>query len=721
MDRTTAAVFEFGEFRLDTAEKVLRRNGVVVSLTPKAVSMLELLVRRDGAVVSRSEMIEELWPDTFVEEANLTVTISMLRKALGESFIRTIPKRGYAFAVPVRRIEPQAVNGNHVAVPLVPLDSAAIPAATAATPAGTYPKTGRRRLLLAILLTVLPVTIAIAAWLIFRNRTSTQTPPTTPFSTITLTRLSDSGNIRDVSISADGKQLAFVPIEAGREALRMRNLETNAQLELLEPQERLCWGLRFAHDGQSLYYNTTEPNSTISVLYRIDARGGEPPRKIAVNVDSQISLSPDGSQIAFVRSFPGKHYDALIVANNDGTGEREVSTMQHPKKFSFSGSAWSPDGTAIAVGMSEDNGATFILNAVPLLGGTPRVLTDQRWTALRGLAWSDDGRDLFFIASTKESPPAQLWRVESQKGALERITNDLNNYEGVHLTKDGSKIVTMQVAEIINLWVFDPSTSATARKLTFGTKEGGGGVVALHNGQVAYIVEENGKLNLWSVSRDGGNASQLTTAGASVPTSTADGKYLVYASVRTGVRHLYRLDLATGEEMQLTNGGGENYPGCSPDGRWVVYISLAGERNTLWKVPIDGGPPQQLTHDSIVLRPVVSPDGKSIACAYRKEEADKWKIAILPFEGGEPVQVLNIPKPFNQVLRWTPDSRALFYLVEKDGATNIWKQPLDGSEPKQVTQFAEDGIYHYDRFGAGESFVLSRGHVMRDIVLIHNP
>ena len=715
MDRTNAAVFEFGECRLDTAERVLRRNGVVVPLTPKAVSMLELLVRREGTVVSRTEMIQELWPDTFVEEANLTVTVWMLRRALGESYIRTIPKRGYAFAVPVRRIDPPPVNDDHAGAPI---DAAVAPAAPVSQP----PKKGRRRLMLAVLLTVLPVTIAIAAWIVRSWLLNRETPASAkPVTAKTLTRLSDSGNIRDVTISPDGKWLAYVPIEAGREGLQMRNLETNEQRQLLEPQDRLCWGLRFAHDGQSLYYNTTEPNSTISVLYRIDARATEPAHKISVNVDSTVSLSPDGSQIAFVRSFPGKHYDALVVANNDGTAERELSTLEHPQKFSFSGSAWSPDGKTIALGVSPDNGVTVGIQAIPVLGGEPRVLTNNSWRGLRGLVWTDDGRNLFFSAGTKESPATQIWRIEASKGAVERVTNDVNYYDGVHLTKDGSKIVTMQVADILNLWVVDPSTSPAARKLTFGTKEGEGGVVSLPNGHVVYTVEENGKLNLWSMNREGGSAVQLTKAGAWFPSSTPDGKYVVYSSLPAGVRHLYRLDLATREEVQLTDGGGENYPSCSPDGRWVVYTSVGGARNTLWKVSIDGGAPQQLTEGSIIVKPVVSPDGKSIACAFRKDEADKWKIAILPFAGGEPLRILDTPKPFNQILRWTPDSKALFFLVQKNGATNIWKQPLDGVPPQQVTQFTEDDIYSYDRFGSGESFVISRGRTMRDIVLISNP
>jgi Tol biopolymer transport system component/DNA-binding winged helix-turn-helix (wHTH) protein len=715
MDRANALVFEFGDFRLDTAERVLRRNGVVVSLTPKAVNMLELLVSREGTVVSRHELIEELWPDTYVEEANLTVTVSMLRKVLGDSYIKTIPKRGYAFAVPVRRVEPQLSNGNHASGPE--------PVAVTDPPAIIEPAQRSGRLFARLLVAVLVVGLSVGAWIAW-TRISTKAGNTKASTGMTLTRLSDTGNIRDATISPDGNWLAFVPIQYGREGLQIRNLETGDQHQLLEPQAQLCWGLRFAHDGQSLYYNTTEANSTISVLYRIDARGEQPPHKIAVNVDSQIALSPDGSQIAFVRSFPGKHYDALVLANNDGTGERELSVLRHPEKFSFSGSAWSPDGKTIALGVSKDNGVRFSINAIPVFGGEPRAFTSEQWSDLRGLVWSDDGRNLIFSAGSREAPATQLWRLDTQSHALQRVTRDANYYDGVNLTKSGGKIVTMQVSEIINLWVVDPATGSAARKLTFGTKEGEGGVVSLPAGEVVYTVEENGKMNLWEVKQEGNNSIQLTDSGGSYPSVTPDGKYLIYASARSGVRHLYRFDLATHEEVQLTNGGGENFPSCSADGRWVVYTALAGARNTLWRVSLDGGPTQQLTQGSIIRKAVVSPDGKSLACVFRKDEADKWKIAILRFaEGkvGESLMVLNVPRPFNQILRWTPDSKALFYLADKNGAMNIWKQSLDGSPAEPVTQFSEDEIYYYDRAGTGKSFVVARGRFLRDIVLINNP
>jgi Tol biopolymer transport system component len=321
----------------------------------------------------------------------------------------------------------------------------------------------------------------------------------------------------------------------------------------------------------------------------------------------------------------------------------------------------------------------------------------------------------------KDSPAYQLWRLKTESGAIEPLTNDTNFYEGVHLTKNGGKLVTTQVAELINLWIRDAQAGSAPRKLTFGTKEGEAGVIALPNGQVVYTLEQNRHLDLWVINPDGTGAVQLTHGGASFPAITADGKYLVYSSSRSGVRHLYRLDLATRQEVQLTDGGGENYPSCSPDGRWVIYILLAGQRNTLWKVSIDGGSPQQITRGSMILKPVVSPDGQSIACAFRKDEADIWKIAILPFEGGEPRQVLDMPKPFNQILRWSPDSQALFFLVEKRGIGNVWKQPLDGSPAEQVTQFTEDRIYHYDRSVVTNSLVLARGRILRDVVLIRNP
>ena len=100
MAAASGGKYLFGQFELDSAELILRRNGEIVPLTPKTLQALVLLIQNGGRVVSRKEMIEELWPDLFVEESNLTVVISMAHKAResvnGNHFIETVPSAAIA-------------------------------------------------------------------------------------------------------------------------------------------------------------------------------------------------------------------------------------------------------------------------------------------------------------------------------------------------------------------------------------------------------------------------------------------------------------------------------------------------------------------------------------------------------------------------------------------------------------------------------------------------
>lgn len=104
--------YEFGEFRLDVEKHRLLREGEIVSLTPKAVETLRVLVERPGVLVERDELMDFVWHDVTVEDGNLSVTISMLRKALGEDgnsrkFIETVPRLGYKFVAEVRQVVEQ--------------------------------------------------------------------------------------------------------------------------------------------------------------------------------------------------------------------------------------------------------------------------------------------------------------------------------------------------------------------------------------------------------------------------------------------------------------------------------------------------------------------------------------------------------------------------------------------------------------------------------------
>jgi len=102
-------LYDFGQFRLDAAERLLLREGQSVPLTPKSFDLLLALIEHHGHLLEKDELMKLVWPDAIVEEANLSYNISLIRKALGEGengqrYIETVPKRGYRFVAEVTKV-----------------------------------------------------------------------------------------------------------------------------------------------------------------------------------------------------------------------------------------------------------------------------------------------------------------------------------------------------------------------------------------------------------------------------------------------------------------------------------------------------------------------------------------------------------------------------------------------------------------------------------------
>ena len=109
MTQQTNGIYEFGSFRLDRQERLLLRDGATISLTPKAFDLLLALIQRHGRLVEKEELFKAVWPDSFVEESNLSSNIALIRKALGDGmngarYIETVPKRGYRFVAEVQQL-----------------------------------------------------------------------------------------------------------------------------------------------------------------------------------------------------------------------------------------------------------------------------------------------------------------------------------------------------------------------------------------------------------------------------------------------------------------------------------------------------------------------------------------------------------------------------------------------------------------------------------------
>lgn len=126
-------IFEFGPFRLECAERRLLRQGAAIVLTPRVLDLLVTLVERSTHLVSKEELLQKVWPDRFVEEANLSVTISALRRAIGdgqqgsEKYIETIPRVGYRFIAPVREVAGMAASEQAIhSIAVLPLSSLSV-------------------------------------------------------------------------------------------------------------------------------------------------------------------------------------------------------------------------------------------------------------------------------------------------------------------------------------------------------------------------------------------------------------------------------------------------------------------------------------------------------------------------------------------------------------------------------------------------------------------
>jgi DNA-binding winged helix-turn-helix (wHTH) protein/TolB-like protein/Tfp pilus assembly protein PilF len=158
--------YEFGRFRIDTAQRLLRRDQEIVALTPKVFDMLLTLVESSGEVVSKDSLMKKVWPDTFVEEGNLTQNISLLRKALGEGqnghqYIETVARRGYRFAAPVRAVSARGIEASQSIDAAVHTIEERSPGNIKAGPRSKTSLTGHRRIFLGLLLVLVFATAGL--------------------------------------------------------------------------------------------------------------------------------------------------------------------------------------------------------------------------------------------------------------------------------------------------------------------------------------------------------------------------------------------------------------------------------------------------------------------------------------------------------------------------------------------------------------------------------
>jgi serine/threonine protein kinase len=582
-------------------------------------------------------------------------------------------------------------------------------------------------LIVLVLLTIAGVSFGLYKALFQIRRRS----PSPPFQAMKINRLTSTGKTSEAAISPDGKYVVYVTGEAGQQSLWLRHLPTSSDKEIIAPAKLDYRGLIFSHDGNYIYFVGSGNDKADDGLYKVTVLGGDM-HKLSANVGSSVSnitmvksitLSPDDSQVAFPRRIEGSGESALIVMKTDGTGERKLLTRTMAERVGEP--SWSPDGKTIVCSILNIPAAFMSrLVEVNVEEGKERQLLSQKWWYIGRIAWLRDGSGFVMTASDQSDAATQVWFVSYPDGKAMRVTNDLNQYYSVSLTADSSTMVAMQDNRQLKLLIAPNGDAGRAGQIISGDNFISD-VSLTPDNRIIYISRISGRSAIWIMDAGGKNRKQLGGVDSDNSLSmTRDLRYIVFTSSSTGTYNIWRMDADGGNLKQLTEDGGV-IPSLTPDDKWVVYFKLTATGGQLRRVSIDGGAPVALTGENVnAITPIVSPDGKWIACSYSSSQyrsatpAAAFRTAVIPFEGGDPVKVFDLLGGPENDFGWTADSRALTYIVTRGGVSNIWSQPLDGGQPKQLTDFKSEQIYSFDWSRDGKQLLVLRGTSSSDAVII---
>jgi Tol biopolymer transport system component len=560
------------------------------------------------------------------------------------------------------------------------------------------------------------------------------------FESMQISRLTTSGNIEMAALSPDGRYVAYVASQEGKHALWLRQIGTDSRVQIVPPSNGTYRGVAFSPDGNFVDYSQYEQRSGDWVLNRIPMLGGTSQRLIA-NIDSPVTFSPDGRRLAFVRL--GLDGGSVFAANADGSDLQQLSFLHMPDVLERGGPSWSPDGKAIAASAKVIGGSWHpeLLEVGP--SGGPlvpmKIPSTPDWFTIDQVVWLPDGSSL--LAVVQADPRAaldfgQIWQLYYPNGSARRITDDLDDYSGVSLSKDGKSLVTVQNQLGGNIWVGPANDTMRLHQITNEpfNMEGVNGLDWAPDGDLVYASVEGGSHEIWTMNSDGTNRQQLTSSPPnSRPRVTSSGRSIVFGSGRNGSENIWEMNLDGSNPRQLTHTGFAVRFDISSDSKWLVYTAFDSGTGVIYKMPLEGGSPAEIAATPIRISQAqlgasplaLSPDGKWIAvlAAMDQPQTAGLVFEIVPLDGGNlkrlKAPLLSFEEVF-QPLKWTPDGKGLIFIHSENGASNLWIQPIDGGEPKQLTHFANERIFDFAFSRDGKRLAISRGTDSSDAVLIRN-
>jgi Tol biopolymer transport system component/DNA-binding winged helix-turn-helix (wHTH) protein len=624
--RLVGEEIRFDTFALDLRAGELRKEGRRIKLQEQPFRVLFLLLERAGDVVPREELRQKLWPaDTFVDfDHGLNSAVARLREALRDSadtprFIETVAKRGYRFIAPLITAQPSVATTNSSC-------------AEGETLIGT--RGSGKILILGSIGLVLFALIAI--WAIARPSPDTQ-----------LTRLEvvpligSRGFQATPAFSPDGTLVAFRQSDGANDTgIHAAVVGVEKSIQLTNDPGDCC--PNWSPDGRQIAF--TRYSDQFASIFTVPALGGTEHRvyRGPVSMGAALSWSPDGSVLAFSQGGASDRTRSWISVLS--LADSSTRTLTSPPAGSLDHEpAFSPDGAQIAfirstvAGVSND---VFVMRAA---GGEAKRLTFDNCPIMGPPAWTSDSREIIF--SSNRGAATGLWRISATGGAPRPVAGPVGQANWPSIAARGHSLVYEQAVSKFNIWRLDlrdakhhdkPPSAVISDKGAKMRPE-----LSPDGKKIAFESDRLGFWDIWTCDVEGTNCDQITSLHGTAGRVrwSPDGHYIAFEFHPKERSEIYLVEVPGGLPRLLpTIAGADNLsPAWSRDGKWLYFSSKQGkEAFQIWKMPVQGGPPTRLTKNGGI-SPVESPDGQFLYyCKF--EQGGIWRMPLQP--GEEETEVL---------------------------------------------------------------------------------